>query len=252
MSRQTSEEVSAIISSTPYLRERLHPEAGDYFYLHLSDLLLAMRRFATNDPLRILDFGCGGSPYRSLFPRARYERADVAGTPEVDYVISENGYELPVADRTYDLVLSSQVLEHVASPQDYLSEARRLLCQGGRLLLTTHGIFEDHGCPFDFRRWTDSGLRLELETVGFEVSQILKMTTGPRAAMFLMQQHQGHPSRRLHLGFLLWLLNRMMTYRRASFDRQCDEAVGSNRVVTEDLEQHRIYIALLAIAERVN
>lgn len=252
MSTKTSEEVSEIISSSNYVRERLNPERGDFFYLHLSDLSLAMHRFASDEPLRILDFGCGGSPYRSLFPNARYERADVAGTPDVDYEISEGGYALPIPDKSYDLILSSQVLEHVSAPQEYLVEARRLLRPSGQLLLTTHGIFEDHGCPFDFRRWTDLGLRLELVDAGFNVSQILKLTTGPRAAMFLMQQHQGQPSRKLRLGRLLWLLNRMIAYRRSSFDQQCDQAFSNNRVVAVDLDQHRIYIALLAIAERTN
>jgi hypothetical protein len=30
------------------------------------------------------------------------------------------------------------------------------------VVLTTHGLFEDDGCPCDFPRWTADGLRLEL------------------------------------------------------------------------------------------
>ena len=239
------------LTSESYLRGRLKPEPGDLMYLHLSDLRMAMERVATNDDVRILDFGCGGSPYRTLFPSAHYERADVAGTPDIDYEISmKPGGSLPLPDETYDMVLSSQVLEHVEDPQSYLREAMRVLKRNGRLVITTHGTFEDHACPFDFRRWTDAGLLLELENVGFKVSQILKMTTGPRAAMFLWQQHRGYPRKNSRLGFPLWLLNRLIQYRRARFDSQCDQEFGENRVVTDQLDQHRIYIALMAVAER--
>jgi SAM-dependent methyltransferase len=253
MSPADENQLSERLSSEGYLRERLKPQPGDLMYLHLSDLRMAMERVATNDDIRILDFGCGGSPYQTLFPSARYERADVPGTPEIDYEISmKAGSLLPLPDETYDMVLSSQVLEHVEDPQSYLSEARRVLRVGGRLVITTHGIFEDHACPFDFRRWTDAGLLLELNNAGFQVSQILKMTTGPRAAMFLWQQHRGYPRKNTRLGFPLWLLNRLVHYRRAKFDSQCDQEFGENRVVTDQLDQHRIYIALMAVAERAH
>jgi hypothetical protein len=72
------------LSEEIYLQQRLHPGPGDDLYLHLSDLRLAMNRVADDKAMRVLDFGCGGSPYRSLFPAAEYLRADLPGTPQVD------------------------------------------------------------------------------------------------------------------------------------------------------------------------
>jgi len=235
-----------------YLAERLDPRPGQPLYLHLSDLLLTVRQFATQEPLRILDFGCGGSPYRSLFPNACYERADVAGTPDLDHVIPSDGSpcRLAVPDDTFDLILSSQVLEHVPDPASYLAEARRLLRPGGRLVLTTHGIYEDHGCPFDFRRWTDAGLHRDLERAGFQVTQMMKLTTGHRAMMFLLRQHRPRCSRKLGLGALLWLFGRLLDRFPAAADRQTDTAFAQCRVVSENLHDHRIYIALCAVAEK--
>ena len=48
---------------------------------------------------------------------------------------------LPLADGEVDLVWSSEVIEHVADTARWLSEVRRVLAPGGRLLLTTpnHG-----------------------------------------------------------------------------------------------------------------
>jgi len=240
------------IASDIYVRDRLNPQPGDLFYLHLSDMLLAFNKFATDEALRILDFGCGGSPYRSLFPRSTYERADFAGTPNVDHVIPSDGSacRLDVADGTYDMVISSQVLEHVTDPTSYLKEALRLLRPGGRLLLTTHGTYEDHGCPYDYRRWTDSGLRCDLEQAGFEVEQMMKMTTGGRAVVFILQRHRGAFGRSRIPGLLFWLVNGFMFRFRKFFNRQCDFAFSSNRVATDGLEHHRFYLALLASAVR--
>jgi len=214
------------IASDNYVDERLNPKPGDLFYLHLSDILLAFKKFATDEPLRILDFGCGGSPYRALFPKSTYERADFAGTPNLDYIIPSDGSEcrLPIADGTYDMVISSQVLEHVAEPMPYLREALRLLRPGGRLLLTTHGTYEDHGCPYDYRRWTDSGLQWDLEKAGFKVQQLMKTTTGGRAVVFILQRHRGAFSRSRLPGFLFWITNEFMFHSRKFFNRQCDLA----------------------------
>ena len=55
---------------------------------------------------------------------------------------------------SFDAVLSTQVLEHVADPGALPAERFRVLRPGGRLLLSTHGIFVYHPDPDDYWRWT--------------------------------------------------------------------------------------------------
>ena len=88
----------------------------------------------------------------------------------------------------YDCVLSTQVLEHVEDPQGYLEECHRVLTPGGHLVLTTHGLFEDHACPYDYWRWTADGLKRLVGGVGLEVSSSKKMTTGPRCILYLAER----------------------------------------------------------------
>jgi SAM-dependent methyltransferase len=120
---------------------------------------------------RILDFGCADMPYRSLLPAGvEYVGADLAGNEDATVIIQGDG-TLPVADQSFDAVLSTQVLEHVQDPRVYLSECLRVLRPGGRLLLSTHGVFPYHPDPVDLWRWTCEGLRREVENAGFEVVQ---------------------------------------------------------------------------------
>ncbi len=129
----------------------------------------------------VLDYGCGAKPYRDLFePTVHYQGADYANTAGADIHLLPDG-QLPVEDGCFDVVLSTQVLEHVAEPTAYLAKARRVLRPGGALLLSTHGVWPYHPHPDDFWRWTASGLRRIVEKAGFTVIAIYGIM-GPASA----------------------------------------------------------------------
>jgi SAM-dependent methyltransferase len=247
------------LSSAEYIRKRLDPRPGDPEYLHLSDLLLAVKELIPENVDRVLDFGCGGSPYRSLFGSCVYHRADLVGSaPDLDF---EYGLDslLSASSFDYDCVLSSQVLEHVGSPSVYLQECFRVLKPGGRLILSTHGLFEDHACPYDYWRWTAYGLRKLMEEAGFEVERVKKLTTGPRAAVFLVERERDRLRfNRIAFGSRVGLYSMMFNYgarffRRAGFRRlhlACDANLPQHRVVDDDEEGHNMYVAVAVLAQR--
>jgi SAM-dependent methyltransferase len=122
--------------------------------------------------VRVLDYGCADLPYRRLFPPdADYLAADLPGNPLATLEIAADG-SVPVEDESVDLVLSTQVLEHVTSPALYLSECRRVLRAGGRLLLSTHGLMVYHPDPDDYWRWTCAGLERAVREAGLEVERL--------------------------------------------------------------------------------
>ena len=101
---------------------------------------------------RVLDLGCGAG---DLTAELQSVAASVVGLdvaeaalrrararhPGIPFVLAELDGELPLPDNAFDVVWSSEVIEHVADTARWMSEARRVLRPGGRLLLTTpsHG-----------------------------------------------------------------------------------------------------------------
>jgi SAM-dependent methyltransferase len=121
----------------------------------------------------VLDLGCGSTPYREIFVPlvTQYLGADIDMNPYADLQIDISG-RVPVEDSSIDVILSTQVLEHVPVPRSYLLEARRLLKPNGRIILSTHGYWMYHPDPVDYWRWTKAGLRKVIEEAGFQVESV--------------------------------------------------------------------------------
>ena len=107
---------------------------------------------------RVLENGCGVGVYLDRlkthggqvlgleFDLDRAKVAGVRGSP----VVNAAGEDLPFAASTFDLVLSHEVIEHVADDRRAIAEMVRTLKPGGRLVLfcpnrgypfETHGIY---------------------------------------------------------------------------------------------------------------
>jgi SAM-dependent methyltransferase len=131
---------------------------------------LVRKRFATS-PLRVLDVGCGAMPYREIFIRSEdveYVGADVPSTGiKPSIIIDPKSQRIHAPDASFQGLVHFQVMEHVPDYVRFLSECWRLLEPGGVMLLTVPFAFEFHGVPSDYRRWTNEGLKFDLEQAGF-------------------------------------------------------------------------------------
>jgi SAM-dependent methyltransferase len=122
----------------------------------------------------VLDVGCGAQPYRELFgPGARYRGIDrVEARERFGYEVPDTHYyegdRWPVEDGSCDMVLATETLEHVPDPAVFLGEAHRSLRPGGRLVLTVPFAARWHYIPYDYWRFTPSGLARVLQAAGFE------------------------------------------------------------------------------------
>jgi len=125
---------------------------------------------------RVLDAGAGACPYRKHF-LARNHEYESADFGEVEKAYGDLTYrcrldDIPVEDARYDLVLMSQVLEHLPEPDAVLRELHRVLKPGGTLWLSAPLYYEEHEQPYDFFRFTQFGFRHLLEASRFEVEHL--------------------------------------------------------------------------------
>jgi ubiquinone/menaquinone biosynthesis C-methylase UbiE len=108
---------------------------------------------------KVLDLGAGTCPYRSFFEHCEYKTADFKQLPkeellqkedygEIDYVCEVSN--VPVSDEFFDIVICTEVLEHVPEPILVLQEISRILRPGGKVILTAPLGSGLHQEPYHF------------------------------------------------------------------------------------------------------
>jgi SAM-dependent methyltransferase len=240
-----------VLSDEQYVRQRLSPRPFDKDYLHLKDLAELILRIAPEVRGVVFDYGCGGAPYATLFSQcAGYVAADLEPGPKVDRVLQPDGMTKETAN-AYDFVLSTQVLEHVRTPPLYVLECHRILRPGGRVLLTTHGMVVEHGCPHDYQRWTARGLEELFLEAGFQIVQSGKLTTQIRGIVQLLNMFAPHlrdPNRRfLHLA--LSVVRKLYTKAIMPLLNRFADLFGEQTIVDASAGDS-IYVATFVYAQK--
>jgi SAM-dependent methyltransferase len=196
---------------------RLRPSAFHSRWYHLTALRNALdEEFKTamdeRDPgPTLVDLGCGTMPYKEIFQPLveHYIGVDLPRNLQADLHFGQDG-RAPLEDSSVDIILSSQVLEHVPTPQVYLGEAHRLLKPGGLLFLSTHGYWMYHPDPTDFWRWTHAGLRAEIERAHFRIEFVRGVMNLSASGLQLFQDGFSAHLPRLLRPLFFWLNNRLM------------------------------------------
>lgn len=176
-------------------QRRVAPSIWHTDWLQLGPLARHYRAMAARLPQGglVVDLGCGEMPYAGMMRGMGldYRPADIVEGDSSDFgqtgklPIGADG-RVPLAAHSADAVLSVQVLEHVRDLDAYCGEIRRLLKSDGTLLLSTHGSWFYHPHPEDHRRWTRTGLVLDLETRGFVVEEVVPIC-GPLATTTMIR-----------------------------------------------------------------
>ncbi len=139
----------------PFASLRGRPDSPGRFYI---DQFL--RRYAAECRGRFLEFG--DPRYRPTFAPAmvtQYDVLNIVPGPNVT-IVGDIQSCSQIPDNTYDVIVCTQVLEHVPNPFLASSELIRILKPGGRLLLTVPAAYPYHAVPRDYWRFTRDSLHL--------------------------------------------------------------------------------------------
>ena len=161
---------------------------------------------------RLLDIGCGRGFYLPLYhslgasitgverDAEPFSAATLQAKRYDASVLQASADRLPFGDASFDAVVMSEILEHLPSPALALTEARRVLCDEGLLLITVPnanypllwdpinwllerttgkpirtgplaGIWANHERLYDAKRLTE-----EVEAAGFRVRELVYHT----------------------------------------------------------------------------
>lgn len=163
----------------------------------------------------VLDLGCGEGAFSAVLAGAggRPVGVDVAEAalrrarelhPDLDFRRAAPGEPLPLDDGAVDVVWASEVLAFVPDSARVLSEVRRVLRPGGRLLVTTpfHGRVRAlvRGLDADLdplgaalRFYTRRSLRAALESFGFDEISVRGAGGAPLLRETLLARAQRAP-----------------------------------------------------------
>lgn len=151
------------------------PINADYFIVqHLRSFLAQHVKELVQTGDVVVDIGCGGQPLRSLVESrgGRYFGVDISQNDAGTVCTIAAATHAPFADHSFDLVLCTEVLEHLPEAHSSVKELARLLKPGGHLILTVPFLYPLHEEPHDYLRMTDHLAQLLATSNGLEVLRV--------------------------------------------------------------------------------
>ena len=154
------------------------------FFLARREIYRSISQFADEVDGRMIDVGCGSGPYKFLFRHngyvgLEYDTPIARAKKQADAYYT--GTQIPFDNGSFEIVLCTQVLEHVFEPDKFLTELNRIAKQGAKLMLTVPFVWDEHEQPYDFARYSSFGLKALLARNGWHVEHFGKLNAGVSA-----------------------------------------------------------------------
>jgi len=123
----------------------------------------------------LLDLGCGKKPYQKIYNHKVKKTigVDVQSSPHLnhDMDIIYDGVNIPFGDNEFEIVLCTEVIEHVLDTEKFLHEIKRILKPNGYLIITFPFLQTLHETPNDFFRFTPFFIKNKMEQLHFTIVQ---------------------------------------------------------------------------------
>lgn len=129
----------------------------------------------------------GGSLNASYHPEIKGNHTFTVVNIDTNYgydIYADLEKSLPLENESYDHALLLNVLEHIYNYRTLMQEMHRILKPNATVLHITPFLVQEHGCPYDYFRYTKETLRLLYEEFGFEIVSIKPMEPGVFAMIY--------------------------------------------------------------------
>ena len=229
---------------TTYAEEYYELEDRNWWLLSHADFITRLVELDKRSSLRLLDIGCGGGLFLGQQPRNEKQdlfRIDLSLVAaqhgkkrDLQNIIVADAKKLPYGDGSFDVIVASDILEHMEEEASVLADWHRALHADGqifvfvpafRFLWSQHDEFNEH-----FRRYTRGELVTLLEKNGFAVTRssywnillflpILLVRAFQIAFRIKQKSHFPHPPSLINNLFLLMFRfeNRFLSHFNAPF-----------------------------------
>lgn len=154
-----------------YIRRKLLPSLCNDFNIDKRYGELS-KSLPSKSIVLILGVGEKAVYYKNKFPNCIVITSDVHNEFNPDYIF--DGHFIPFADGCFDMVLAAQVIEHTINPWKFCQELQRVTKIGGILQIEAPQTFPYHAEPYDFFRFTYTGMRSlfpQCEVVKTEITE---------------------------------------------------------------------------------
>ena len=144
-------------------------------YIGIVYIERAIKRVLSTVQGNMLDVGCGTRRYELLFKDVVSEYIGLDWPQIQDRAqpdVIGDAMKIPLKDSCVDVVLATELMEHLPSPQTFLMEINRVLCENGALILSVPFMEPIHEEPRDFYRFTPYSLQLLLGQHGFRIQKL--------------------------------------------------------------------------------
>jgi SAM-dependent methyltransferase len=156
----------------------------------------------------ILNLGCGDKRYNEIFDKKNKVISmdvHISGREAKDKQadIFYDGKVFPFEDSYFDLIFSTEVIEHVDDLDSFCKESYRVLKPGGFFIVTTPFFWGEHETPFDFRRFTSFGIKKLFVNYGFKVNSFFKLINGVNSIKTLMLSEMHNSENKKKINFIV-------------------------------------------------
>ncbi len=138
-------------------------ETGPLARAHINDFLRSTAKDLSSLRGRLLEIGPQErSLVRESFLNFDIDTFDIVATYDPTHVGDITKHNVSIPDATYDCVVAMEVLEHTLDPFGGVREMRRILKDGGYLLVSAPLNWRIHGPIPDCWRFTEHGFKVLL------------------------------------------------------------------------------------------